>query len=153
MIKGYNPSGVYLYPSTPNRRDSAFTIDGQYATRAKGSTIRIYDFYMFEWFYTDLVLDFAIYNYENYDIRVRIEILGTDGSTFSRTVDYTVPYTPIRVSFPRIVLKLGVPDGSLQRFFIRTRNVGTSTQHGKYGLHTYMVKHLDNGHGFPRLQI
>lgn len=152
IIQGYNPSGVYLYPSTPNRRDSGFTLDGQYARRSPGTNLLIYDFYMFEWFYTDLIVDFAIYNYENYPIRVRMEIFGTDGSSFSRTVDYTIPSSPVRVAFPRMILRLGVPDGSVQRFFIRTRSVGTSDMHGRYGLHTYMVKHLDNGHGYPRLE-
>ena len=153
IIDGVNPSGIALFPATPHRRDSEFTIQGQYAVRDSGSNFLIYDFYMFEWFYSDLMLDFAIYNFENHDIRVRIEITGTDGSTFSKAVDYTIPHTPTRTRFPRMILNLGVPDGSLQRFFIRVRNVGTTSQHGRFGIHTYMVKHLDNGHGYPRLEI
>lgn len=152
IVDGVNPSGIALFPATPHRRDSGFTTQGQYAVRESGADFMIYDFYMFEWFYSDLMLDFAIYNFETHDIRVRVEVLGTDGSTFSRAVDYTVPYTDVRVAFPRMILNLGAPDGSVQRFFIRVRNVGSSSQHGKFGIHTYMVKHLDNGHGYPRLE-
>ncbi len=89
------------------------------------------------------MLDFAILNTTNSTTRVRMHVRGTDGSTFSREVDYTIPANT--AIFPRMIVNLGVPDGSTQRFFIEARNVGDSSYLGSFGIHTYMVKHLDNG--------
>lgn len=149
IIAGHNPNGVSLYPSTPNRRDSVHNIEGQYATRSTGTgSWAIYDFYMFEHFYTDLMLDFAIINMSSSPINVQVRINGTDGSTFSWSVTYSNIPAGTAI-FPRTIRNIGIPRGTQERFFVETR---TLTNHGKFGIHTYMVKHLDNGHGYPRLE-
>ena len=150
IIGGHNPSGVHLVPSTPNRRDSTLTIEGQYVMNiGSGINWKVFDFYMFEHFYTDVMVDFAIFNTTNSEMSIGVRIRGTDGSTFSRSKVYTVPAgTAI---FPRLITSIGKPDGSVQRFFLETTASGGTS--GKYGVHTYIVKHLDNGHGYPRLEI